>query len=94
MNIVKVYQTEEHENFESQSEFKICLIRGGEVQFIWEVKQYTTSKVIGGKFFIAEAYNEETEVVYDTAEELLDYVVGGDKLRDVITKVKVVERTL
>lgn len=48
MNIVKVYQTEEHENFESQSEFKICLIRGGEVQFIWKGKQYTTSKIIGG----------------------------------------------
>ena len=88
------YQTEDYENFESQSEFKICLIRGGEVQFIWKGKQYTTSKIIGGKFFIAEAYNEETEVVYDTAEELLDYVVGEDKLRDIITKVEIVERTL
>lgn len=88
------YQTEDYENFESMSEFKFCLMRGGEVQFVWKGKQYTTSKITGNKFFISEAYNEETEKLYDTAEELLDYVVDGDKLRDIITKVEVVERTL
>ena len=30
----------------------------------------------------------------DTADEILEYIVGGDRLRDVITQVKVIDRTI
>lgn len=36
----------------------------------------------------------ETEKVYDTPDDALEFMLGDDKLRDVITKVEVTERTL
>ena len=41
-----------------------------------------------GKFAISEAYKQETEWLCDTVDELLEYMVGTDRLRDVITQVK------
>jgi hypothetical protein len=35
-----------------------------------------------------------TEKWCDSADEILEYMVGGDRLRDVITQVKVWERTI
>lgn len=35
-----------------------------------------------------------TEKWCDTADEVLEYIIGGDRLRDVITQVKVWERTI
>ncbi len=40
------------------------------------------------------ALHQETEKLYDTADGVLEYMLGDDKLRDVITKVEVTERTL
>lgn len=90
----KIFYLDDFENFKTQSEFKFCLMHGGEVQFIWKDKQYTTSR-LRGKYFIAEAYKiDETGKWYDTPDDLLEYEVSGDKLRNVITKVEVIERTL
>ena len=38
--------------------------------------------------------NTRTEKWCDTADEILEYMIGGDRLRDVITQVKVWERTI
>lgn len=38
--------------------------------------------------------NTRTEKWCDTADEILEYMVSGDRLRDVITQVKVWERTI
>ena len=46
------------------------------------------------KITIYEAYKPETEKVCETADDALEYIVGGDRLRDVITKVNVVSRTI
>ena len=43
---------------------------------------------------ISEAYKPETEKWCDDADEVLEYMVGGDRLRDVITKVTVWDRTI
>lgn len=37
---------------------------------------------------------QETEKWCDTADEVLDYMVGPDRLRDVITQVTVLDRTI
>lgn len=42
----------------------------------------------------ASAATPKTEKVCETAEEALEYMVGEDRLRDVITQVRVVERTI
>ena len=46
------------------------------------------------KIMIYEANKPETDKVCETADDALDYIVGGDRLRDVITKVNVVARTI
>ena len=38
--------------------------------------------------------NRRTEEWCETADELLEYMVGEDRLRDVITRVAVIERTI
>ncbi len=41
-----------------------------------------------------EEYSTDDEMWADTADEILEYNVGGDRLRDVITQVKVWSRTI
>ena len=41
-----------------------------------------------------EAFKTETEKCCDTADEVQEYIVGGDHLRDVITQVIVHDRTI
>ena len=51
-----------------------------------------------GKYYNVESHKEvdfdKTEVWCDTPDEILEYIVGGDRLRDVITRVEVIDRTL
>ncbi len=91
--IGKITYFDDPEKFETQSEFKFCLLHGGEVPFDWKERSYTVSPY-KGKYIIAEAYKEETEKIYYTPDELLEYEVSGDRLCDVITQVEVTERTL
>lgn len=37
---------------------------------------------------------EETEKWCDTADEVLEYQIDGERLRDIITKVEVIDRTI
>ena len=94
----------EDNRFKSISDFKWCMRQGGEVQFIWNGTTYCCfGKIVapGGvspRMVIAQAgsveVNIKTEKWCDTADELLEYMVGEDRLRDVITQVTVVERTI
>ena len=95
--------TPEQNRFVSISDFKDCIHRGGEVEFVWNGKHYG----IFGKLqrtpsspiqilvsqLLVENY-EDTEKWCDTPDEALDYMVGNDRLRDVITKVTVLDRTI
>ena len=84
--------SEEDNRFKTISEFKECLIRGGEVEFQWKGNAYS----IGGydKYAICVSNREETEKLCDTPDEVLEYMVGEDRLRDVITQVTVIWRTI
>ena len=81
-------------NFASASEFKNALSRGAEIEFEWKGVEYSLTPVDGRCFSIAVALQQETEKLYDTADGVLEYMLGGDKLRDVVTKVNVIGRTL
>lgn len=63
------------------------------MEFIWKGKPYSITNP-DGKISISEAFKQETEKLYDTADELLENLVGGDRLRDVITQVEVLCRTI
>lgn len=93
----------EQDQFSSISDFKWCMKRGGEVQFEWNGVMYCCFGAISPapgaapRMVIAQAgskeVNAQTEMWCDTADEMLEYVVGEDQLRDVITMVKVWERS-
>lgn len=78
--------------FKTISEFKDCIIRGGEVVFSWNAKQYGVFKS-STQYCIALSNGEE-EKWCDNADEVLEYIVGEDRLRDVITQAEVIERNI
>ena len=99
----------DEKHFESISEFKWCVDFGGEVEFNWKGKCYSITHPEGrinigegydkidGKYYNALDHEEciDVEGLWgDTAEEILEYVVGGDRLRDVVTRIEVVVRTI
>ncbi len=88
------YENSPEENrFKSFDDFEDCMIRGGEVEFIYNKKIYSITHY-DGKTGICEAYKPETEFLGDTADEILEYIIDGVKLRDIITKVEVIIRTI
>ena len=85
--------TTEQNRFINLSDFKTCVDNYGEVEFEWKGIRYSITR-IGEKISIAAAYRQETERLYDTADQVLEYPVGEDRLRDVITKATVWSRTI
>ena len=83
----------EENRFKTINEFKWCVNDGGEVEFIWNNITYTITHP-EGKINISEANKPETENWCNSADEVLEYRVGKDRLRDVITKVTVTDRTI
>ena len=87
--------TPEQDRFVSISDFKECMHWGGEVEFIWKGTRYGAVRYgQGNKISVYVANRQETERLYDTADEALEYMVGVDRLRDVITKVEVRFRSI
>lgn len=82
-------------NFTSINDFKWCMKCGGEVQFLWRGKHYVAVRYgVNDKITICEAFNQASEIAYDSADDALEFMVGYDRLRDVITQVTVIERTI
>lgn len=94
----------EENRFKTIDDFRQCMHRGGEVNFEWKGIQYCCfgcvepSPGAETRMVIAQAGSAEvnlrTELWADTPDEILEYRVGEDRLRDVITKVKVWVRTI
>lgn len=89
--------------FHSIIEFQDCMRRGGEVEFEWNGVMYGCFGCVAPtpgaepRMVIAQSgsaeVNARTEQWCDTPDEILEYQVGDDRLRDVITQVKVWFRT-
>lgn len=87
--------TPEQNRFKTISDFKWCIDRGGEVEFLWNGVRYGAVRYgTNNKITVYEAYKPETEKVCDTTDDALEYMVGSDRLRDVITQVTVLDRTI
>lgn len=80
------------DNFKTISAFKECIIRGGEPVFEWNGLRYGVC-FAGGGYCIAHT-DGSCERIYDTPDALLEYLVDGERLRDIITKVYVVSRSV
>lgn len=95
--------TPEENRFKSISDFKWCMYCGGEVQFEWKGKVFGVFSKLPQtpdgplRMLITQVFvdnMEETEKWCDTADEILEYVIDGDRLRDIITQVEVYDRTI
>ncbi|MGI5896578.1 MAG: DUF4417 domain-containing protein [Oscillospiraceae bacterium] len=85
--------TYEQNRFVTISDFENCMKWHGEVEFMWNGIVYNVTHR-KDKIAISVSYRQETEKLYDTVNEVLDYMVGKDRLRDVITQVTVIDRTI
>jgi len=86
--------------FTSIADFKHCMKCGGEVQFTYNGKDYGTFPFLRqtpeshDQFYIWQTGNDDSEAWYDTTDELLEYIIEGKKLREIITQVEVFDRTI
>lgn len=96
------YKAEDNQ-FKTISEFKWCLHDGGEIEFeyndkvfgIWPKLKRTANSP--EQILISQTYidnTEATELWCDTADEVLEYVIDGVRLRDIITNVVVAWRSI
>ncbi len=93
----------EGNRFKTISDFKWCVNCGGEVEFEWKGLSYgiwpklrktpdAPLQMVISRIYIDNPAS--TEKWCDTADELLEYMVGDDRLRDIITQVTVWNRTI
>ena len=92
MSIVGQNSPEEN-RFKTLSDFKWCMRYHGDVEFICNQKTFSIVHPQNG-ILITQAYKQETEKLCDNADEVLEYVIDGTRLRDVITEVEVTDRTI
>lgn len=83
----------EQNRFVNISDFKWCMRCGGEVEFVWDGITYSVTHY-NDNIAISHSRRQDTEMQRKTADEILEYMVGEDRLRDVITQVTVLYRTI
>lgn len=96
--------TPEQNRFTNISDFKWCMRCGGEVQFIWNGTTYCCfGKLMHpgnteAMMYIAKSDFQTGQTFSEkwctNSDDLLEYMVGEDRLRDVITQVTVIDRTI
>lgn len=91
--IILPESTPEQNRFESISDFKWSMRCGGEIEFIWNNVRYGIAHT-NDKIIVYRWKDADTLRYFDTADDALEYMVGNDRLRDVITRVTVVSRTI
>lgn len=91
---MKTQEQLEQIRFKSIGEFKLCLSHGGEVGFKYENRYWGVVPTRDDKYAVYEYGKIETTKFYDTADDALEYMIGDVRLRDIITKVEVFDRTI
>ena len=83
--------------FDSIEDFKFSLINGREIQFRWENIEYGVFHDYdeGEKaFFICEANKDNEGTYFETIDELLEFKIQGQVLKEIITQVEVCWRNI
>lgn len=77
------------------SSFKRSVSHGAEIELVWKDIIYSITHRDDNKIGISQAYKQETEKLYDTADELLTYQLQtGETLKEIITKAEISDCTL
>ena len=77
--------------FEDLDDFRDSLLRGREIVFEYTGKEYGIFLFDDG-IYVAQSEHYETEKVYQTPDEALEYTIDGVKIKDIITTVEIVHR--
>lgn len=82
--------------FKTISEFKNSVNRGAEINFEWNGREYHICHVWpnGEVRYCITLLDTRQDTVYQNAEDMLEYMIDDTRLRDIITKVEVTDRTL
>ena len=83
----------EQNRFTTISDFQTCMRWHGEVEFLWNGVHYSITHR-NGRIYISHSGIQETERSFATSGDILAYDVGSYQLRDIITKVTVVFRSV
>lgn len=96
-------------NFSSINELKFCLDCHSEIEFIWKGKAYAITHPDGtinigeahylkdGKAYnilIDEPYDVNSIMQFHSSDAAMKCIIGDDKLIDITTKIKVIDRTI
>ena len=79
-------------NFYDDRDLIDCLNKGCEVEFLYNKKKYSITHTYEGISLI-EFYNEKSEKIYATAEEAIECKIEGRKLKDIISEMKIIDRS-
>lgn len=83
----------EENRFKTISDFKWCMKSGGEIGFAYNNKLFGVSHS-NAQIVVYQSNEENSVIYYNTADGALEYVINGVRLRDIITEVKVFDRTI
>lgn len=93
-----MYEYKLYDPFTSDEVFVEFLKHGGELEFSYEGKRYFLGLLEGGGYVVTRAYmkegEEENEMIGDKPEDLLDYPIGGKRLRDILLDITIHVRAL
>lgn len=92
-NTIIPANTPDQNRFISISDFNDCMRWGGEVEFLWKGVTYNITHY-NDNIAISLSRRQDTEMQRKTADKILEDTVGSDRLRDVITQVTVLDRTI
>ncbi len=85
----------DYNRFNTINDFLWCMESGGEVEFEWQNVFYSITHTTDGKISISEANNQESELIYNSPDDVLEYILKtNEKLHDVITKISNISRTI
>ena len=79
-------------NFNNAHDLVDCLNRGCEVEFLYNNKKYSITYVDEG-ISVMEFYNEDSEKTYSDAKKVLEYEINGKLLKDIISEMKIIDRS-
>lgn len=77
--------------FKTISDFKWSMRYGAEVVIEWKDKEFG---IWSDRSTIRITTIDAEEQTFNSVEDALEYIICGDRLRDVITQVTVIDRTI
>lgn len=86
-------KTQYDASFHNANDLLECLKRGCEVEFEYLTKTYSITHIENSQLVICEFYNEESEMIYETPEDLFDYIIEDKILKNIVSDLKIISRS-